>query len=944
MAPKLTPKIYQILKGENKDMTAIHLDDEFNKFAMALEQFFLIDARYQPAWIDFVKKLGKTLTLTEWGIIVPPLLYLCLSSTWKKQRFVPILIRDFNPLKVTQLCGPFNEKGWVNVINIARKTFLDGQSMSFSDTSHILASLAPHIQVLKSTCSLLKNQAFNNVVLNVTLAALHLLILRLGLLTFGATWQDFLKQVVQDPQSQTLENDFSGDYNSNDWMFPLLASLAISPLVLLRKIPLKDRICGREFLLKDIGFDCPRSLVTVENILWSKLFNIALGRKITREALVEFCEQKKMFFSWEAQAGCLEDNLLSTSLANVITAAHGQGGTDLQETTGPSPPPIPSTTELETNPEGEGDKDEPTDPDKSDDEPMDPEEPDESDKKSKSGSERDKDFSDLESNSTVSDKLNWSNKGTPKSKSTVTDKPNRGDNIDTNEDLVPGDEGQGKDEIPLEAQKRAKMNPDQGILVGSKTQLYDYDWKAFVDFTPISQDEFGLEVFQKAVNLDNITATSDGPIFHSRSILIRNVPHNIYNFNSLSDMEVLLGEETLYSKHTMQDFVLLKNCNSPSFHPNNSHFKATLEELIKSAELRQVIINCLDISIPSTKAPGCQGLATQAEAEGYIRERVDQEGMYWAIAGQKGAYSLLHMDANGLCTVVEPMTRQKYWVIARPKDDVIMNSIDLMDILNVELEDISPFWNFYAVILQPGDIFIMRPATPHYVMTLEDSLCFGSHCYSSQTLTQTALGIYHTLTTGGLIRTNTSHLQTLESLCHISMWWYDLIFYPEDILLKTVANSPGLPLAHKPNFTIIEDVIGFLDLVNLVTLAPVLDVRGYLGGLRADTITLYTEARHLVEEMKVWLFSHFKMGLEDGVDELDNTNRLETLSETHLFHQCQALILQKSKAEEAGIGGEESGRQGSIVDTWLREGTEGEGVPSYSWPNPLSGHYIMRSV
>ncbi|KAJ3743739.1 hypothetical protein DFH05DRAFT_1543957 [Lentinula detonsa] len=446
-----------------------------------------------------------------------------------------------------------------------------------------------------------------------------------------------------------------------------------------------------------------------------------------------------MFFSWEAQAGCLEDNLLSTSLANVITAAHGQDRTNLQETTSPSPPPIPSTTGVipagpspptipsttsvipdkpETNPEGEGDKenpkndvisvlteldkpdDEPTDPDKSNDEPMDPEEPDESDKsssQSKSGSERDKDWnpkdlSDLESNSTVSDK-----------------------------------------------------------------------------------------------------------------------PNHI--FNSLSDMEVL-GEETLYN------FALLKNRNSPSFHPNDSHFKATLEELIKSAELRQAIINCLDISIPSTKAPGCQGLATQAEAEGYIRERVDQEGMYWAIAGQKGAYSLLHMDANGLCTVVEPMTGQKYWVIARPKDDVIMSSIDLMDILNIELKDISPFWNFYAVILQPGDIFIMRPATPHYVMTVEDFLCFGSHCYSSQTLTQTALGIYHTLTTGGLIRTNTSHPQALESLCHISMWWQALVFLDLSLLMFCA----GLPLAHKPYLTIVEDVIGFLDLVNLVTLAPVLDV------------------------------------------------------------------------------------------------------------------------
>ncbi|KAJ3979066.1 hypothetical protein F5890DRAFT_1559237 [Lentinula detonsa] len=446
----------------------------------------------------------------------------------------------------------------------------------------------------------------------------------------------------------------------------------------------------------------------------------------------------------------------------------------------------------------------------------------------------------------------------------------------------------------------------------------------------LAPEEHAVEVvqYQDWISKDFPPARRQA-IFHSRSILIRNAPHNIYNFNSLSDMEVLLGEEILYN------FGLLKNCNSPSFNPNDGHFKATLEELIKAAELRQAIINCLDISIPSTKAPGCQGLAIQAEAEGYIKERVDQEGMYWAIAGQKGAYSLLHIDANGLCTVVEPMTGQKYWVIARPKHDVIMSSIDLLNILNLELKDISRF----GISMQSSFNQYHETCDSPLLMTLEDSLCFGSHCYSSQTLTQTALGIYHTLTTGGLI-TNTSHPQALESLCHISMWWYNLISHPKDILLKTVANSPGqalvfldlsllmfcagLPLAHKPNFTIVEDVIGFLDLANLVTLAPVLNVRGYWGGgegglrgeqqfIPADTITLYREARQLVEEMKVWLFSHFKMGLEDRVDELDDINCLETLSKTHLFHQCQALILQKSKAEEVGIGGENQ----EVEKLWL---------------------------
>ncbi|KAJ3986203.1 hypothetical protein F5890DRAFT_1552434 [Lentinula detonsa] len=229
----------------------------------------------------------------------------------------------------------FNAQGWVGVIKFARKAFLEGQSGSSSDTSATLASSAPHIQVLRTICTLLKlkNKGSNNMMLNVALAALHLSSLRLGVLTFGMGWQDFLKQIVQDPENQLLENDFEGDYNSNGWMFPLLASLAISPLVLLRKVFLKDRIYGRESLFKiaqNIGIDWPQSLVGVKNILWSKLFDIALGRKTAQQALAEFFEEvseshldsvseyDQMFFSWEAQVDHIEENSVSSALVDAI--------------------------------------------------------------------------------------------------------------------------------------------------------------------------------------------------------------------------------------------------------------------------------------------------------------------------------------------------------------------------------------------------------------------------------------------------------------------------------------------------------------------------------------------------------------------------------------------------------------------------------------------------
>jgi len=82
----------------------------------------------------------------------------------------------------------------------------------------------------------------------------------------------------------------------------------------------------------------------------------------------------------------------------------------------------------------------------------------------------------------------------------------------------------------------------------------------------------------------------------------------------------------------------------------------------------------------------------------------------------------------------------------------------------------------------------MRPATPHYVMTLEDSVCFGSHCYSSQTLSLTLFGIAHALATGDLF-TNTSHPNALEGLVRIIQWWHRSILGSETIFLNALRKA-----------------------------------------------------------------------------------------------------------------------------------------------------------
>ncbi|KAE9385321.1 hypothetical protein BT96DRAFT_982076 [Gymnopus androsaceus JB14] len=427
-------------------------------------------------------------------------------------------------------------------------------------------------------------------------------------------------------------------------------------------------------------------------------------------------------------------------------------------------------------------------------------------------------------------------------------------------------------------------------------------------------------------------------IFSSRCILIRNTPHMDYNFKDKGDMECLLGDEAVYQTRILQE--------------------GTLEDMIDVAaiDVRQKILNCLEITLPFTKAPFSQDLATQAEAEGYTGGRLNLDGLFWAIAGHKGAYSLLHIDANGMATIVEPRTGKKYWVIAKPKKDEQKASVDLIKELTVDFQKATKNWDFYAVILQPGDIFIMQPATPQYVMTLEDSVCFGSHCYSSQTLSATSFGIFHALTTGDLL-TNTSHPNALEGLVRIAKWWHTSICETPAIFFKALGKAgPQVKIngshiiPHKPNFHLLEDVIGFLNLANLVTLAPVLDARHYtevsspeegLWGpgeyIRDDILRMYKDGRKLVSEIKEWLFSHFEMHLQGGNqtdDGLTDNSRLKILSQRHFFQQCVALVVHRSEAEKADIGGEVDGITAARIKSAIEDNLAEDAQFLEQWPNP----------
>jgi hypothetical protein len=66
----------------------------------------------------------------------------------------------------------------------------------------------------------------------------------------------------------------------------------------------------------------------------------------------------------------------------------------------------------------------------------------------------------------------------------------------------------------------------------------------------------------------------------------------------------------------------------------------------------------------------------------------------------------------------------------------------------------------------------MRPNTPHMVFTIEDSICHGSHFYSTSTLSDTFAGIVHCLIAENVV-TNTFHYRSRSLLLRMIHYFHE---------------------------------------------------------------------------------------------------------------------------------------------------------------------------
>ncbi|KAL0564219.1 hypothetical protein V5O48_017835, partial [Marasmius crinis-equi] len=202
-----------------------------------------------------------------------------------------------------------------------------------------------------------------------------------------------------------------------------------------------------------------------------------------------------------------------------------------------------------------------------------------------------------------------------------------------------------------------------------------------------------------------------------------------------------------------------------------------------------------------------------------------------------------------------------------------------------------------GVLLRPGDTLLMRPCTFHYVVTLENSLCHGSHFYCASTMGDTCYGILHTFTHPGSItnQPDTEHRATLARM---------VIFWRKRIVDLDYYSSNG------------EDADMVEDVLNIKTFGGFLDFLGVyniivLGQLiwyddeppKKSLIALHNEARTAADDILAYIDKKAAVHLinmdrgqtqdwtyHDDLDPLDEgISRVLDIRNKHLTHQVLSL-------------------------------------------------------
>ncbi|PPQ75956.1 hypothetical protein CVT26_005784 [Gymnopilus dilepis] len=268
--------------------------------------------------------------------------------------------------------------------------------------------------------------------------------------------------------------------------------------------------------------------------------------------------------------------------------------------------------------------------------------------------------------------------------------------------------------------------------------------------------------------------------------------------------------------------------------------KSTMKERIINGTLQQVLdsvndpegkfLNCLDFP-GSLFATPVTSYATELIAWHYTRGAKGYQAtmeyprahMRWHLVSTGNTVTWVHIDSDGLCSEIVVVCGKKVWYLGGPKAEHAYTLSDILIFLQNDFYVEVPIstLNWEAVVLTPGTrlLSLMRPSTPHIVLTPEPTICQGGHFYSTPTLKDTIIGIVHSFVCNKLI-TNTIHDPARALLRRIAQFFHEG-------LVEGKFDQDSEEFEHLPKLDTFSGVLDLLSLCNAIILANALDPRTY---------------------------------------------------------------------------------------------------------------------
>ncbi|KAJ3899183.1 hypothetical protein F5879DRAFT_811351, partial [Lentinula edodes] len=325
---------------------------------------------------------------------------------------------------------------------------------------------------------------------------------------------------------------------------------------------------------------------------------------------------------------------------------------------------------------------------------------------------------------------------------------------------------------------------------------------------------------------------------------------------------------------------------------NKVHSSGTLSDVILATQNpRGKILNCLDLPLSPDHFPPPRGLSTDSA----VRQRLNGYFTHckrWGLAATAYATHKGHVDVSGYATYVRVLVGKKYWIVGCPRTPGDFGSIDSFGQgYEADLSN-SQQWAIHGVILEPGDIFIMSPCTPHFVLTLEPTICQGGHFYCCQTMEATGFCLFQTFIAANWLTNKPDGPSRQDLHIIIESWAHGL-------------ESRVIP--HLPNFTLFDDIRGFFMLRSIALLGPVLDYRLYVDkeahiqeSISREEQESYSKAFHQAELIASWVFDNYDLVSTSPA----STVSLQDLMNSWFIQQCKALLVHKVQALKGSISGE----------------------------------------